>query len=106
MGIDLIISEQKRFRRNKKGQLCYTVIELHNFRHHAYPILEALEAITGQMLGNCASITIDALNLIECLDYIEENTLAREDLEAFIEENNLKKIKGYGQRTFELYLWY
>ena len=123
MGMDLYISEQTDFRKDEKGRLCYTVVELHNFGSNGRVILENLSSLDYE-LTNCSAKTVDAMDFLECLEKMKEQLkeinetgedpykskseleAGIEDLESFIEENDVNEAKQYGYRTFEVHLWY
>ncbi len=123
MGTDLYVSEQSDFRIDDEGRSCYTVTNLHNFRHNSGIILENLSDLFFE-LGNCCTKTVDAIDFIECLHNMEEQ-LAKinstgideynskteledgiEELEWFIKDNNIDEVTERGYRTFEVHLWY
>ena len=116
MGTDLTVLEQTDFRTDSKGRMCYTVTELFNFRPYAHEILDHL----GIEIMNCSTVAVDAKDFLNCLqsmkdtlsflehDEKEDSELKRaiEYLEGFIEDNNLNEVEDYGERTFEMHLWY
>ena len=123
MGLDLIVSEQTDFRSDSKGRLQHTVTELYNFLHNGYKIVEYVSGLSD--MKNCTTVTVDAMDFISGLERMkddmlfiehdgehyanEENELQRaiEDLECFIDENNLNENElDWGDRTFEVHMWY
>lgn len=120
MGTDLTVFEETDFRQDSKGRLQYTVTELHNFRPYAHKIMEYVGELSE--MNNCSTMRVDARDFINGLQSMkddmlfiehdgehyanEENELkyAIEDLECFIEENNIDKDIEYGERTFEVNL--
>ena len=119
MGLDLIVSEQTDFRSDSKGRLQHTVTELYNFLHNGYKIVEYVSGLSD--MKNCTTVTVDAMDFISGLErmkddmlFIEregehyanaENELQRaiEDLECFIDENDLNDDElERGDRTFEV----
>ena len=122
MGLDLTVSEQTDFRKDSKGRIQYTVTELYNFRHNGYKIIEYIDRLLD--INNCSTVAIDAMDFIGGLKQMkndiffmeynneninEENELKRaiEDLECFIYENNLNENElDWGDRTFEVHMWY
>ena len=120
MGTDLIVSEQTDFRQDSKGRLQYTVTEVHNFRPYAYKILEYVAGLSE--MNNCSSRNVDAKDFLEGLQHMkddllfiehdgehyanEENDLknAIEELEGFIQDNEIEPDIEYGKRTFEVSL--
>lgn len=123
MGMDLYISEQTDFRTDEKGRQCYTVVELYNFESRGSIILENLSDLYYE-LGNCSTKSVDAMEFLKCLESMKEQLkeinetgqdpynsksdleAGIEDLECFIEENEVDKVNEYGDRTFEVHLWY
>lgn len=123
MGMDLYILEQTDFRKDEKGRMCYTVVELYNFESSGRIILENLSSLDYE-LTNCSTKTVDAIDFLECLESMKEQLkkinetgenpykskseleAGIEDLESFIEENEIDKVEKYGERTFEVHLWY
>ena len=123
MGLDLIVSEQTDFRSDSKGRLQHTVTELYNFLHNGYKIVEYVSGLSD--MKNCTTVTVDAMDFISGLKRMkddmlfiehdgehyanEENELQRaiEDLECFIDENDLNDDElERGDRTFEVHMWY
>lgn len=119
MGLDLIVSEQTDFRSDSKGRLQHTVTELYNFLHNGYKIVEYVSGLSD--IKNCSTVTVDAMDFISGLKRMkddmlfiehdgehyanEENELQRaiEDLECFIDENDLNDDElERGDRTFEV----
>ena len=119
MGLDLIVSEQTDFRSDSKGRLQHTVTELYNFLHNGYKIVEYVSGLSD--MKNCTTVTVDAMDFISGLERMkddmlfieregehyanEENELQRaiEDLECFIDENDLNDDElERGDRTFEV----
>ena len=119
MGLDLIVSEQTDFRSDSKGRLQHTVTELYNFLHNGYKIVEYVSGLSD--MKNCTTVTVDAMDFISGLKKMkedmlfiehdgehyanEENELQRaiEDLECFIDENDLNDDElDRGDRTFEV----
>ena len=119
MGLDLIVSEQTDFRSDSKGRLQHTVTELYNFLHNGYKIVEYVGELSD--MSNCSTVTVDAMDFISGLKRMkedmlfiehdgehyanEENELQRaiEDLECFIDENDLNDDElERGDRTFEV----
>ena len=119
MGLDLIVSEQTDFRSDSKGRLQHTVTELYNFLHNGYKIVEYVSELSD--MKNCTTVTVDAMDFISGLERMkddmlfiehdgehyanEENELQRaiEDLECFIDENDLNDDElERGDRTFEV----
>lgn len=119
MGLDLIVSEQTDFRSDSKGRLQRTVTELYNFYHNGYKIVEYVSGLSD--IKNCSTVTVDAMDFISGLERMkddmlfieregehyanEENELQRaiEDLECFIDENDLNDDElERGDRTFEV----
>ena len=119
MGLDLIVSEQTDFRSDSKGRLQHTVTELYNFLHNGYKIVEYVSGLSD--MKNCSTVTVDAMDFISGLKRMkddmlfierdgehyanEENELQRaiEDLECFIDENDLNDDElERGDRTFEV----
>ena len=119
MGLDLIVSEQTDFRSDSKGRLQHTVTELYNFLHNGYKIVEYVSGLSD--IKNCSTVTVDAMDFISGLERMkddmlfiehdgehyanEENELQRaiEDLECFIDENDLNDDElERGDRTFEV----
>ena len=119
MGLDLIVSEQTDFRSDSKGRLQHTVTELYNFLHNGYKIDEYISGLSD--MKNCTTVTVDAMDFISGLERMkddmlfieregehyanEENELQRaiEDLECFIDENDLNDDElERGDRTFEV----
>ena len=118
MGLDLIVSEQTDFRSDSKGRLQHTVTELYNFLHNGYKIVEYVSGLSD--IKNCSTVTVDAMDFISGLKRMkddmlfieregehyanEENELQRaiEDLECFIDENDLNDELERGDRTFEV----
>ena len=119
MGLDLIVSEQTDFRSDSKGRLQHTVTELYNFLHNGYKIVEYVSGLSD--MKNCSTVTVDAMDFISGLERMkddmlfierdgehyanEENELQRaiEDLECFIDENDLNDDElERGDRTFEV----
>ena len=119
MGLDLIVSEQTDFRSDSKGRLQHTVTELYNFLHNGYKIVEYVSGLSD--MKNCTTVTVDAMDFISGLERMkddmlfiehdgehyanEENELQRaiEDLECFIDENDLNDDGlERGDRTFEV----
>ena len=119
MGLDLIVSEQTDFRSDSKGRLQHTVTELYNFLHNGYKIVEYISGLSD--MKNCTTVTVDAMDFISGLERMkddmlfiehdgehyanEENELQRaiEDLECFIDENDLNDDElERGDRTFEV----
>ena len=119
MGLDLIVSEQTDFRSDSKGRLQHTVTELYNFLHNGYKIVEYINGLSD--MKNCTTVTVDAMDFISGLERMkddmlfiehdgehyanEENELQRaiEDLECFIDENDLNDDElERGDRTFEV----
>lgn len=119
MGLDLIVSEQTDFRSDSKGRLQHTVTELYNFLHNGYKIVEYVSGLSD--MKNCTTVTVDAMDFISGLEGMkddmlfierdgehyanEENELQRaiEDLECFIDENDLNDDElERGDRTFEV----
>ena len=123
MGLDLIVSEQTDFRSDSKGRLQHTVTELYNFYHNGYKIVEYVNGLSD--IKNCSTVTVDAMDFISGLKRMkedilfiehdgehyanEENELQRaiEDLECFIDENNLNENElDWGDRTFEVQMYF
>ena len=123
MGLDLIVSEQTDFRSDSKGRLQHTVTELYNFYHNGYKIVEYVSGLSD--IKNCSTVTVDAMDFISGLKRMKEDMLfiehdgkhyaneeselkrAIEDLECFIDENNLNDDElERGDRTFEVHMWY
>ena len=123
MGLDLIVSEQTDFRSDSKGRLQHTVTELYNLLHNGYKIVEYVSGLSD--MKNCTTVTVDAMDFISGLERMkddmlfiehdgehyanEENELQRaiEDLECFIDENDLNDDElERGDRTFEVHMWY
>ena len=120
MGTDLTVREQVDFRTDSKGRMCYTVVELFNFRPFAHVILDHL----GIEMTNCSTVAVDAMDFKNCLQsmkdtlsFVEHDGESRlnqdheleraiEYLEDFIEDNDLNEVEDYGERTFEVHLWY
>ena len=119
MGLDLTVSEQTDFRSDSKGRLQHTVTELYNFLHNGYKIVEYISGLSD--MSNCSTVTVDAMDFISGLKRMkedilfiehdgehyanEENELQRaiEDLECFIDENDLNDDElERGDRTFEV----
>ena len=119
MGLDLIVSEHTDFRSDSKGRLQHTVTELYNFLHNGYKIVEYVSGLSD--MKNCTTVTVDAMDFISGLERMkddmlfiehdgehyanEENELQRaiEDLECFIDENDLNDDElERGDRTFEV----
>ena len=119
MGLDLTVSEQTDFRKDSKGRLQHTVTELYNFLHNGYKIVEYISGLSD--MKNCTTVTVDAMDFISGLERMkddmlfiehdgehyanEENELQRaiEDLECFIDENDLNDDElERGDRTFEV----
>ena len=119
MGLDLIVSEQTDFRKDSKGRMQYTITELYNFNHNGYKIVKYVGELSD--MGNCSTVTVDAMDFISGLKRMkedmlfiehdgehyanEENELQRaiEDLECFIDENDLNDDElERGDRTFEV----
>ena len=119
MGLDLIVSEQTDFRSDSKGRLQHTVTELYNFYHNGYKIVEYVSGLSD--IKNCSTVTVDAMDFISGLKRMKEDMLfiehdgehyaneeselkrAIEDLECFIDENNLNENElDWGDRTFEV----
>ena len=119
MGLDLTVSEQTDFRSDSKGRLQHTVTELYNFLHNGYKIVEYVSGLSD--MKNCTTVTVDAMDFISGLERMkddmlfiehegehyanEENELQRaiEDLECFIDENDLNDDElERGDRTFEV----
>ena len=119
MGLDLIVSEQTDFRSDSKGRLQHTVTELYNFYHNGYKIVEYVSGLSD--IKNCSTVTVDAMDFISGLKRMKEDMLfiehdgehyaneeselkrAVEDLECFIDENNLNENElDWGDRTFEV----
>ena len=119
MGLDLTVSEQTDFRSDSKGRLQHTVTELYNFLHNGYKIVEYVSGLSD--MKNCTTVTVDAMDFISGLKRMkedilfiehdgehyanEENELQRaiEDLECFIDENDLNDDElERGDRTFEV----
>ena len=119
MGLDLIVSEQTDFRSDSKGRLQHTVTELYNFYHNGYKIVEYVSGLSD--IKNCSTVTVEAMDFISGLKRMkedirfiehdgehyanEENELQRaiEDLECFIDENDLNDDElERGDRTFEV----
>ena len=119
MGLDLTVSEQTDFRSDSKGRLQHTVTELYNFLHNGYKIVEYVRGLSD--MKNCTTVTVDAMDFISGLKRMkedmlfiehdgehyanEENELQRaiEDLECFIDENDLNDDElERGDRTFEV----
>lgn len=123
MGLDLTVSEQTDFRKDSKGRMQYTVTELYNFNHNGYKIVEYVGELSD--MSNCSTVTVDAKDFVAGLQHMkddmsfiehdgehyanEESELKRaiEDLECFIDENNLNDSElDWGDRTFEVHMWY
>ena len=123
MGLDLTVSEQTDFRKDSKGRMQYTVTELYNFNHNGYKIVEYVSDLSD--MSNCSTVTVDAKDFVAGLQQMkddmsfiehdgehyanEESELKRaiEDLECFIDENNLNDSElDWGDRTFEVHMWY
>ena len=123
MGLDLTVSEQTDFRKDSKGRMQYTVTELYNFNHNGYKIVEYVSDLSD--MSNCSTVTVDAKDFVAGLQQMkddmsfiehdgehyanEESELKRaiEDLEYFIDENNLNDSElDWGDRTFEVHMWY
>ena len=119
MGLDLIVSEQTDFRSDSKGRLQHTVTELYNFLHNGYKIVEYVSGLSD--IKNCSTVTVDAMDFISGLKRMKEDILfiehdgehyaneeselqrAIEDLECFIDENDLNDDElERGDRTFEV----
>lgn len=119
MGLDLIVSEQTDFRSDSKGRLQHTVTELYNFYHNGYKIVEYVSGLSD--MSNCSTVTVDAMDFISGLKRMKDDMLfiehdgehyaneeselkrAIEDLECFIDENNLNENElDWGDRTFEV----
>ena len=119
MGLDLTVSEQTDFRKDSKGRMQYTITELYNFNHNGYKIVEYVGELSD--MKNCSTVTVDAMDFISGLKRMkddmlfiehdgehyanEENELQRaiEDLECFIDENDLNDDElERGDRTFEV----
>lgn len=123
MGLDLTVSEQTDFRKDSKGRMQYTITELYNFYHNGYKIVEYVGELSD--MNNCSTVTVDAIDFISGLKRMKEDILfiehdgerytnekgeledAIEDLECFIDENNLNENElDWGDRTFEVHMWY
>ena len=123
MGLDLTVSEQTDFRKDSKGRMQYTITELYNFLHNGYKIVEYVGELSD--MKNCSTVTVDAMDFISGLKRMKEDMLfiehdgehyaneeselqrAIEDLECFIDENNLNDDElERGDRTFEVHMWY
>ena len=123
MGLDLTVSEQTDFRKDSKGRLQHTVTELYNFLHNGYKIIEYVGELSS--MSNCSTVTVDAMDFISGLKRMKEDMLfiehdgehyaneeselqrAIEDLECFIDENDLNDDElERGDRTFEVHMWY
>ena len=119
MGLDLTVSEQTDFRSDSKGRLQHTVTELYNFLHNGYKIVEYVSGLSD--MKNCTTVTVDAMDFISGLKRMKEDMLfiehdgehyaneeselkrAIEDLECFIDENDLNDDElERGDRTFEV----
>ena len=119
MGLDLIVSEQTDFRSDSKGRLQHTVTELYNFLHNGYKIVEYVSGLSD--IKNCSTVTVDAMDFISGLKRMKDDMLfiehdgehyaneetelqrAIEDLECFIDENDLNDDElERGDRTFEV----
>ena len=119
MGLDLIVSEQTDFRSDSKGRLQHTVTELYNFLHNGYKIVEYVSGLSD--MKNCTTVTVDAMDFISGLKRMKDDMLfiehdgehyaneeselqrAIEDLECFIDENDLNDDElERGDRTFEV----
>lgn len=123
MGLDLTVSEQTDFRKDSKGRMQYTITELYNFYHNGYKIIEYIGELSD--MNNCSAVTVDAMDFISGLKRMKEDMLsikhdgerytneenklkdAIEDLECFIDENNINENElDWGDRTFEVHMWY
>ena len=122
MGTDLTVFEQSDFRTDSKGRMQYTVTELHNFRPNAHKIMEYVSDLSD--MSNCSTVCVDAKEFVLALNNMkddmlfiehdgehyanEENELksAIEDLQGFIEENKIDSDIEYGERTFDVHLWF
>lgn len=116
MGTDLTVFEQTDFRVDSKGRTQYTVTEIHNFRPNAYKVMEYVSNLSG--INNCSIVTVDARDFITGLQMMKDDMLfiehdgehyaneerelrnAIEDLESFIEENEIDNEIEWGERTF------
>lgn len=121
MSLDLTISEPSNFRTNDKGQTIYTVTILHTFGNEGYTILDNL-GFYG--VKNGQSMSVDALDLLNCLDLMKEQLedinktgadpldskaeleISVKELEHFIKENEIYDVEGYGEKDFKLEAWY
>lgn len=122
MGLDLTVLEQTDFRKDEHGRMQYTVTELHNFRPNGHKIMEYVNNLSD--MGNCSTVCVDAKDFVCALSNMkddmlfiehdgehyanEENELrsAIEDLEGFLIDNNIQDNIEYGERTFEVHLWF
>lgn len=123
MGLDLIVSEQTDFRKDNKGRMQYTVTELYNFDYNGYKIIEYVSDLSD--MSNCSTVTVDAKDFVAGLQQMKDDVLfiehngehyanekselkeAIEDLECFIDENNLNDSElDWGDRTFEVHAWW
>ena len=123
MGLDLTVSEQTDFRKDSKGRMQYTITQLYNFNHNGYKIVEYVGELSD--MNNCSTVTVDAMDFISGLKRMKEDMLfiehdgehyaneeselksAIEDLEYVIDENNLNENElDWGDRTFEVHMWY
>ena len=123
MGLDLTVSERTDFRKDSKGRLQHTVTELYNFLHNGYKIVEYVGELSD--MKNCSTVTVDAMDFISGLKRMKDDMLfieregehyaneeselqrAIEDLECFIDENDLNDDElERGDRTFEVHMWY
>lgn len=123
MGLDLTVSEKTDFRSDSKGRMQHTVTELYNFNHNGYKIVEYVSGLSD--IKNCTTVTVDAMDFISGLKRMKDDMLfierdgehyaneeselqrAIEDLECFIDENDLNDDElERGDRTFEVHMWY
>ena len=119
MGLDLTVSEQTDFRKDSKGRMQYTITELYNFNYNGYKIIEYVGELSS--MNNCSTVTVDAMDFISGLKRMKDDMLfiehdgehyaneeselqrAIEDLECFIDENDLNDDElERGDRTFEV----
>lgn len=117
MGLDFTISEIQDSRLDKNGRNKFTTVELDNFGHAGYKMME-------YGLGrqeNCTTVSYDAGDFLECLDsmkkdldkinksgkdkYNEKADLenAIDQLQCFIEAEEITEDTN---RVFDIHIWY
>jgi len=110
MGLDFTISETKYIGLDEQGRNKYETIELENFGHTGYTIMDYCTPLN--CMANCSTVSIDAVELLYCLDDMKKSQAecptteleyAIDELGCFLES---EKITEDSDRVFDIHIWY